>query len=262
MTTDLSHRTLIYGGAPLTLAGPPHDRYFREASTEQTDLAALSWVAKHRLQPDSPVFDIGANFGLTASILARHTAGPILAFEPLPGAFQALTATLNANHAGNVEPLNLALGVECGAIGFFEDPNAAAASHVVSPATAGRQANRSVAIRTVDSVVAERRLDRLDLMKIDVEGYELDVLEGARRTLERLKPSVLLEVNAFTTICLRDRHLPRAVKGVVERFPYTYRFVAGSPQPVRDAGELLAFLHDLLVRPGCVDELYLTFTRI
>jgi hypothetical protein len=58
--------------------------------------------------------------------------------------------------------------------------------------------NTRVTVKTVYDVVSEQKLTRLDFIKIDVEGFELDVLEGARNTINQLKPDVFLELNAFT----------------------------------------------------------------
>lgn len=56
----------------------------------------------------------------------------------------------------------------------------------------------TVQLTTVDDFVAEARLDRLDFIKIDAEGSDFEVLKGARRTVERFRPTILLEIHLLS----------------------------------------------------------------
>jgi hypothetical protein len=62
----------------------------------------------------------------------------------------------------------------------------------IGPAAAGQEALK-VGLRSLDSLAAEHRLDRVDLIKIDVEGGERQALDGARATLARFRPVLVLE---------------------------------------------------------------------
>ena len=112
---------------------------------------------------------------------------------------------------------------------------------------------------TLDAFVDEHDLQRIDLIKIDVEGFEPEVLAGARRTLERFHPSVLLEFNSFTLIAYGNHNPRTLLETLLDTFPHVYRFQAGKMIEIRDDASRLAFLHDNLVKHGCVDDLYCSY---
>ena len=61
-----------------------------------------------------------------------------------------------------------------------------------------------VPMTSIDAIVAELSLQRLDLIKIDVEGFELDVLKGALQTIRRFRPRIVAEFNSFALIANRN----------------------------------------------------------
>jgi len=254
-----ARRTIDYRGTPVVLCGPRGDRYFATVDLNPHGNAALYWVAQNAVAPDAVVMDVGANIGLTASVFARHTEGAVYAVEPSPLIFPHLEATVAANGAAQVRPLNVALGSAPGRMRFYADRTAAAASHLVTDATLARRSDIEVPVTTLDALVTLHGIDRLDLVKLDVEGFELDVLDGARQTLERLAPAVFLEFNAFTMIAFRNLNPREFLDTLRARFPYLYRFRDGAPRRVETDQHVIGFLHDVLVGPGCVDDLLCTF---
>ena len=77
-----------------------------------------------------------------------------------------------------------------------------------------------VEVRSIDSLVDELGIERLDVLKIDVEGLEDAVLAGAERTLERFRPVTILEFNVFTLSVFAGRNPLDFLVDVVERFPH------------------------------------------
>ena len=150
------------------------------------------------LNPGGVAIDVGANLGEWAVPLARRVgpSGRVLAIEPAPRAAIALDKTLVANALAQAEVIRCAVGDHDGTVEFA----APIATSVrvdtgtarIGPAATGQEALK-VALRTVDSLAAERCLDRLDLVKIDVEGYERRVLDGAETSLARFLPVLVLE---------------------------------------------------------------------
>ena len=112
---------------------------------------------------------------------------------------------------------------------------------------------------TFDAFVKAHSVERIDFIKIDVEGFEIDVLRGARETIERLKPSLLIEFNAFTMVGFRDINPRDLLRLLREMFPYVYRFKDGQSLLVDSDRAALGFIHDNLVSAGCVDDLYCSF---
>jgi FkbM family methyltransferase len=141
--------------------------------------------------------DVGANIGTHTLALAR-LAGPqgfVYAFEPQRLVFQTLSANMALNSLTNVHCVNAAVGEEPGTLRLADtdpgQPNnfGGAQVELLAGATQAPPVSRVVLDEFLD-------IDRLKLIKIDVEGMESQVLRGARRTLERFKPLLYVE-NAF-----------------------------------------------------------------
>ena len=179
----------------------PHDftqrNLFWFGERDRWDFHHFARLAK----PGATVFDIGANFGYYAVALASRLQGQcrIYAFEPFPRTFDLLKHHIQVNgFSGVVTPVDLALSDEPGASVINEWPgaeNSGAASLATGPDSKGVVLTPStpVSVNTLDAVVAQLNITRLDLMKIDVEGFEERVLRGGERTLRDLRPSILIE---------------------------------------------------------------------
>jgi FkbM family methyltransferase len=149
-------------------------------------------LARACLPPDGVFLDVGANVGLHTLAAARHLGqggGAVLAFEPHPENFRALTENLRRNGLRHVTAENLGLA------------DAPATLTGRGPARGGNwslgsrgEAAFPVRLVRLDDYLDEHPLPRLDVLKIDVEGAEVRVLRGAARTLERFRPIVLFEV--------------------------------------------------------------------
>jgi FkbM family methyltransferase len=141
------------------------------------DRAATPAFLRRYLGPGDIVVDVGANVGTTAlaAAVAVGDAGRVLAIEPHPRTFRFLLDNLELNGARNVRACAVAIGAREGAASFsdelWDDAN-----RVVEDAS-GR-----VPLKRLDEVVD---VPAIDLLKVDVEGYELRVLEGAERVLAR-----------------------------------------------------------------------------
>ena len=132
------------------------------------------------LSPDSVVADVGANQGLYSLWFARSVPqGQVYAFEPDPILFQSLAANLQANRLQNVTAIEAAVSSKSGNLslskGWLNRGDNRAS--VQQTAANGVQVVQAV---TIDEVV---KSGRLDLLKIDVQGFELQVLLGAQQTI-------------------------------------------------------------------------------
>ncbi|MGA3263661.1 MAG: FkbM family methyltransferase [Terracidiphilus sp.] len=151
---------------------------------------------KSLLKPHSVVFDVGANVGyysLTAAPLVGFE-GRIYAFEPATRQFGRLKENASRNGFRQILPYKLALSDKAGeAVLHLENVfNTGSAS--LRAAGIKNISAEMVTCTTLDEFVESQALDRLDVIKIDVEGYELAVLNGGRKTLERFHPVLLVEV--------------------------------------------------------------------
>ncbi|MDO9710003.1 FkbM family methyltransferase [Paracraurococcus lichenis] len=255
-------RAIRIGGRDWQVAGQAEDSFFAHAEAHATGMAEMAAVAAAVLPADGVALDIGANIGLSALALAPVVPrGRILAVEPSPRTHAALRETVAANGLGErVAVEAVALGAAPGVAEFHAAEHSAGA-HLLDPATLGGESlpRVRVPVETVDALVARHGLARLDFMKVDVEGFETEVLDGAKATLARFRPVVFAEFNAWVLQCNRNAN-PRAVlEDWLARFPVTHALRGTAPPMRLDAANLLAFLHDHLVLRGCADELVMGF---
>jgi FkbM family methyltransferase len=154
------------------------------------------------LQPGMTFFDAGANEGVYTVFAAQRvgSGGTVWAFEPSRREFERLRSNLDLNGLDlpNVRLFPFALADRSGRteLTIAEDQHA-------GQNTLGKFAYETVAavekhmvdVRRLDDLVAEQPPARIDVVKLDVEGAELLVLQGAVSTLERYRPIVLFEVS-------------------------------------------------------------------
>lgn len=146
------------------------------------------WLAQ--LRPEDTVFDVGANLGYYA-LLASAFAGEVFAFEPSPRILPTLRRNLEG--VSNATIVDTAAGDRAGTADLFLAPtNLIGSSSFVEGWTATEE-TAEVRTTTLDLFCRERGL-RPDWIKIDVEGFEESVLEGARETLASGAPTVAMEV--------------------------------------------------------------------
>jgi FkbM family methyltransferase len=139
------------------------------------------------------VLDVGANIGLSAIEFARSAGagGKVIAFEPHPDTAARLRANLERNGIGNVEIIQSAVGAAAGTVTFNESADATLSSASLVPRNLVR--SFEVPLTTVDIAWAAAGKPKISALKIDVEGGELAVLQGASELLAREHPVILLE---------------------------------------------------------------------
>ena len=198
---------------------------------------------KRILKPGHVVLDIGANIGAHTLPMAQQVGrnGRVISFEPTGVGCSKLQTNLDCNEdiADTVTLLRVMLMANDGA----SIPEEVFASWPFRPEHAHHPLHLGVAVRTdgavarsLDSVAEEMRLDRVDFVKIDVDGYEMDVLSGAVSTLNRFQPTILMEIAPYM---LEERgidgHAPMVFLGDLG-----YRFFDFGGRPLPDAREIAA----------------------
>lgn len=144
------------------------------------------------------VLDVGANIG-NHSLAFSLDAKQVYAFEPLPEVFAVLEQNLRQNAIANVSAFNVALSDENGESILYRNRkgNVGASSF---DRRAGEMEEVMVKRRIGDELAGELGLQRLDLVKIDVEAHEVYVLQGLMKTLEKFRPYIVMEWNDPLTI--------------------------------------------------------------
>jgi FkbM family methyltransferase len=157
------------------------------------------------------ILDVGANVGAySAEILEIAPAARIYCFEPGPANVSRLEASLGTQ----VTVIPVAVGSKTGSIALYDYEAGDGSSHAsLHPEVFERihqQPHRSriVAVTTIDDFVEQHSIDAITLLKIDVEGHELEVLKGATTTIREKKIDVVQfefnEMNVVTRVFLSD----------------------------------------------------------
>ena len=199
------------------------------------------------LSDESVVVDVGANIGMFSLFVhQRWPQAQVYAFEPIPTTYEILRTNINL-HRANVKPYNCGLSAQSGTATFAFYPQMSAMSGMYADAVADEQVTRvymanqdqrlvefadelmagrfsaeyfDCPLKTVSEVMRENRIERVDLLKVDVEKSELDVLRGIDADdWSRIKQVVvevhdqndrlrevreLLEHHGFDVVCEQD----------------------------------------------------------
>ena len=155
------------------------------------------------LRPGMVVLDIGAHHGFYAVLASKRVqpGGIVFAFEPSPRERKKLVAHLHFNRCQNVHLESVALGSNEGEETLFVVDGSETGCNSLRPPRVG-QAVSQLRVRQsrLDTFLEMRQIERVDFIKMDVEGGERRVLEGAVRLLDRRpRPVVLCEVQDLRT---------------------------------------------------------------
>ena len=168
------------------------------------------------IRSDSVIFDVGSHSGQFVKLFARLAPkGHVYAFEPGSYALSILRPAIRFNWFRNITVFPYGLGdasaerrlsvpiKPSGSVGYGLSHVRAVNSEISGkPRVGWRYIEESIRISTIDEVVAAQRIDRVDFIKADVEGWEMRVLVGAEATILRHRPTLMIEVV--------DEHLARA----------------------------------------------------
>jgi FkbM family methyltransferase len=151
------------------------------------ELAALEPL----VGPGATVLDVGANLGFYSALFAAQVGprGRVVAFEPSPRVFAKLRATIARNRLDQVVGVNCGCGSAAGEAVLHQVSASTGSGSLVAGAAAGE----TVEIRRLDDI-PEARERPPQLIKIDVEGFEPEVLAGARAILAEHRPLLYVEL--------------------------------------------------------------------
>ncbi len=145
------------------------------------------------------VIDIGGNIGQTALSLSGKVGekGKILSFEPYPRTAGQFKTNLQLNRTiGNIKLVELGLGDKPGSFTMYQDcVTNSGANRVSLNEGIELEGMQTINITTLDNYLSADPLPAINLLKIDVEGFEMRVLKGASKTIDAYKPRIFMEVN-------------------------------------------------------------------
>ena len=136
------------------------------------------------------VFDVGAQSGYYAMIASRRVGerGKVIAFEPLPENILYLRKNVQLNRRKNLRIIESAISDNDGVVLFSDGTG----THTGKIDPCGKLKVNS---KSIDSMIQKDRLEKPDVLKVDVEGEEYRVLLGARHTIAKFKPKIFLSIH-------------------------------------------------------------------
>jgi FkbM family methyltransferase len=152
------------------------------------------------LDADSVIFDIGGHSGQYARLLARIASrGRIYSFEPSSYSRSILNFANKAGGFDNIDVVPMGLGDAPGTLTLTTPIKSYGTfryglAHMGDEATNGACHHENVALTTIDDFVTKAGLNRLEFIKMDVEGWELRILKGGTETIQRYRPAMMIEL--------------------------------------------------------------------
>jgi FkbM family methyltransferase len=168
------------------------------------------------------VFDVGGDQGIYTLFFASRVGdqGRVVTFEPNPESHRRIVANVELNQFQNVEVRHLGLGAEKGKLTFVfpaGEPARGSADAGIQAQILQEKDSRTIEIEvnSLDSEIIASELPQPDLVKIDVEGLEMDVLRGMKETLKKRRPNLFIEVHGADTQS-KDDNAKQVVKFLLD----------------------------------------------
>lgn len=162
------------------------------------------YIREQGMEHKAVMVDVGANVGNHALFLSQH-AGQVHAFEPYQPVRAKLDEKLRINGVGNVRVFPCGLGEQDATLPFYapggdnEGIGSFREEHSADNTYAGE-----LEIRHGDTALQDAGIKRVDILKVDVEGFERPVLEGLKETIARDRPLIIFEMTETTQSSVAD----------------------------------------------------------
>lgn len=192
------------------------------------------------VQSDSPVvLDVGANVGLHSIRIAHaRPLARIHAFEPVTANYQVLCKNVSRNDFSKIIlPNHVAIGAEDGQVSI--PAGYGTANSIGDRNSSDRE---TITARSIDSYLSMHQIKQVHLIKADVEGYELNVLHGARQCLEQSRPKLLLEIS--DAWCKRIGYRPDEIFEFLKGLDYDYLRLTTTGEILPPSGSLIQDLKE------------------
>jgi FkbM family methyltransferase len=179
------------------------------SETYEEELSIMfRWMESISLPAKPVIFDVGANIGLFSLAYANLFPNSLVyGFEPVPFIYKMYLENIKLNNKNIIDRI---IPFEIG----FSNKRQRLSLGIPNKETHKRYGNNiniglysvhaennkkiNASFTTIDTFVIEKKINTIDLIKIDVEGHEYEVLDGARQTIKKLKPIIVMEYNELT----------------------------------------------------------------
>jgi FkbM family methyltransferase len=217
--------------------------WVKRSPANQFEAEAAEWAFYlSYLREGMTVFDIGAFVGELTLVFARFVReqGMVHTFEPSPATFERLQTICQLSGYHNVKLNRIALAASAGEVEFhiyegeYQSWNTLARRPLEQHGIHMKPVLQRVPASTVDAYCQQHQIGRIDLLKIDVEGAEFQVLQGARQMLSQRRIQCCAFEFGQTTLDMGNR--PEAIQDYLGALGYQVRnLVRGDPVFPRDS---------------------------
>jgi len=213
------------------------------------------------INTDDVVFDIGANIGMT-SLAFHQMSSKVYSFEPSPSTFDILEKNVKRAKVDNIELYNIGLGNENTDMTITFSENNRSGGFVSNTTKLERgHITENIKIKKLDDFVNTIE-DIPTFIKIDVEGFERQVIEGGLSTLLKYHPIVFMEMNHFCLNVLHRTNIPDFLEYMLSIFTYLYAIGDNNTLvELHDDIDRYSVMHEHVVNNkfqnliGCYDEI-------
>lgn len=150
------------------------------------------------IEDGSTVLDVGANIGETLLQFASiNTNGMNIGFEPVPYIYDRLQKNISLNNLSSLKIENLAISDRKETLSFKMPNNQNSGGVRMRKKENKNEYNADLNVQaiTLDEYLSQNNIQKVDMIKIDVEGFELNVLKGAENTLANFRPKMFIEID-------------------------------------------------------------------
>jgi FkbM family methyltransferase len=168
------------------------------------------------------VFDVGTNIGETLLNFARLTGdrGYVYGFEPDDENYNNVQKNISLNNFKNVQVFKQAISDKKETVKLYcVDPHNRGMNRILEAGQGTESQFILLETTTLDRIIAENKTERLNVMKIDIEGYEMHALKGAVETLKRFKPILFIEIG-YTRL-INNKTTPNELIKLLEELGYS-----------------------------------------
>lgn len=193
----------------------------------------ISKLFERFVQSGAVVADIGANVGIHALKLGSIVGprGAVYAFEPHPEVFSKLMENIKLNKLSCIKPVQAGLAEKSGEFilqGFDKNSSNQGTSFLITGSVDDKNHNENkyrVKVLRFDDWAESEKLERLDFIKIDVEGVDVEVLAGAIATISKFKPTIIFEYCQKTDVIKNQIQKFRDIKIQLDGFGYKFYLI-------------------------------------